>query len=930
MKKLFLIILFIFISILIFSDYIVISDHNIKSSENNFTLYSYYKNLDIGLSKIFISGKNILAIKKYNPQKMYFIIENTNNFNICPDEYILLKDFSNNILIVEDNPYINPINKIRLTKIQFSTPIKRKNSFLLKTKQLKVDYSDIDSLSQYIDIDSLYNTDAILSGEYSYTSGWYSSSRFVDQPGCDSAIDYIYSKFTSYGLDSVFFVPFTDYFPSFFTGDSFTTKNIVAYKKGTYSSNECIVVGAHMDAVSQPYDDHTTIAPGADDNASGSSGVCEIARIFSGLNNEIDIYFVCFSGEEEGLCGSYAFIDSFISKQGKTVKGMINMDMIAYTNTSNAVRIYGMDHSAQLKNRFIDIGQSITSLTFYFYGSSGGSDHYPFELAGFPAAFAIEHEFSPVYHTSSDSISYMNFTFMRDIVRTAFGTTYYLANSPSTVQNIVLMDNGDSSIDVSWDKVAETNIINYNIYYSYGDSTYTLTVPDTNNYTLHSLIPDSLYTIYITAINDKNYEGLASDADTITPSFIPHNTNITEYYSDKTKIFLNYSSCNALDFDHFNIYRQRKNESTFFLIGTSTDTFFIDSTISDTSIYYYYVTVLDTYNLESNTSNIITCRLITLQNNNLIAFDETSNNIIYTDAKTDSFYSLIFNRYNIPVIDMDSVNSYDIVDFGNYSKIIIIDDDLSDTKINFLHFYKYIENGGNVIFIGNEIGKFLLNNPDSFPCNTNSTFYAKDLLNINSYNRNSNNDLDYSIYTINGFTDTILFDSDKLPFTSGGKIMNAGVFEYNNNIELAKYHSASNDTIFDNKTNVFCLEDTSVIIIDIPLYPMNETKARNFMDNILGLWNITGIKEHKYTKNIYINNIITNNTINISFEGFKNNEISISIFDISGRFVKKLFNGYINNNYFSLNKNINLSNGIYFINIRGINFSKNYKILKIQ
>lgn len=68
---------------------------------------------------------------------------------------------------------------------------------------------------------------------------------------------------------------------------------------------------------------------GADDNASGTAGVIELARYFS-MNKEKEQYnflFTCFSGEELGLIGSKKLVDSKIFDWTK-VNYMINMDMI--------------------------------------------------------------------------------------------------------------------------------------------------------------------------------------------------------------------------------------------------------------------------------------------------------------------------------------------------------------------------------------------------------------------------------------------------------------------------------------------------------------------------------------------------------------------------------------------------------------------------
>jgi len=64
--------------------------------------------------------------------------------------------------------------------------------------------------------------------------------------------------------------------------------------------------------------------------------------------------------------------------------------------------------------------------------------------------FAIEYTFSPVYHSTKDSVSYMNFDYMKEVVKGGAATLYYLKYMPATVSSISLQDRGDSSVIVKW------------------------------------------------------------------------------------------------------------------------------------------------------------------------------------------------------------------------------------------------------------------------------------------------------------------------------------------------------------------------------------------------------------------------------------------------------------------------------------------------
>jgi hypothetical protein len=107
--------------------------------------------------------------------------------------------------------------------------------------------------------------------------------------------------------------------------------------------NEVVVIGAHYDHLGRGGEG--SLAPregeihhGADDNASGTAGVLELARIFSAQQPRPrrTIVFIAFSGEEEGLLGSNYYVNHPIMPLANTV-AMINMDMIGRTKSNRLI-----------------------------------------------------------------------------------------------------------------------------------------------------------------------------------------------------------------------------------------------------------------------------------------------------------------------------------------------------------------------------------------------------------------------------------------------------------------------------------------------------------------------------------------------------------------------------------------------------------------
>ena len=107
-------------------------------------------------------------------------------------------------------------------------------------------------------------------------------------------------------------------------------KNVVATLQGIYEPQVYNIVGGHHDSYSSG--DPMVFAPGADDNASGTAAVLEIARVIKANNYqpESTIKFITFAAEEYGLWGSKDYAEKALIS-GMNIKIMINHDMISHT-----------------------------------------------------------------------------------------------------------------------------------------------------------------------------------------------------------------------------------------------------------------------------------------------------------------------------------------------------------------------------------------------------------------------------------------------------------------------------------------------------------------------------------------------------------------------------------------------------------------------
>jgi hypothetical protein len=205
-----------------------------------------------------------------------------------------------------------------------------------------------------------------------------------------------------------------------FTVGSTTAYNIIAKITGTTRPNDWYIVGAHYDSTSQT---PTVRAPGAEDNGSGSAGVLEMLRIFHANPPPATIFFILYSGEEQGLYGSTAHVRQLINNGDRSkVKFVITMDMIGYTRSQTSLNVLVesyRDYEEDIQI-FVDCAYDyVPQLGVYVSYNPFGSDHMPYLQNGFAAALAIENDWDiyPGYHRTTDEPSYLTRAMGRKILQ---------------------------------------------------------------------------------------------------------------------------------------------------------------------------------------------------------------------------------------------------------------------------------------------------------------------------------------------------------------------------------------------------------------------------------------------------------------------------------------------------------------------------------
>jgi hypothetical protein len=237
-------------------------------------------------------------------------------------------------------------------------------------------------------------------------------SRNKLQPGNALAETYIKQKLQSYGMTTTI-QPF---------GTGGTGKNVYGVQLGTEFPNQKYIICAHFDDMPSG-----TIAPGADDNASGTAAVIEAARIFSQYDFPFTIVYALWDEEEQGLIGSEYYATQ-AQNAGDSILGVVNMDMIAYDGNGDGnadVHNSSVANTGELKNKMLEVNLLYgINLDLDVVPSQPYSDHDSFLSHGYGAILLIEddNDFHPYYHTVNDLIQYFNQPYYFKMAKLAYAT----------------------------------------------------------------------------------------------------------------------------------------------------------------------------------------------------------------------------------------------------------------------------------------------------------------------------------------------------------------------------------------------------------------------------------------------------------------------------------------------------------------------------
>jgi Zn-dependent M28 family amino/carboxypeptidase len=275
------------------------------------------------------------------------------------------------------------------------------------------------------------------------------AGRDTPSPGLEAAAGYVADEFAALGLQpGATTGTFIQRFPievemlDTETGQTaiFTAAvpNVVAILPGSHPvlRDTYVVFSAHMDHIGVGTADASgdSIYNGADDDASGTAALIEVAEAFASLETapSRSIIFLAVSGEEKGLLGSRYYVDH-PTVPIESIVADVNADMIS-RNSPDSIAVMGQEYSSlgRLLRRVVTnhpevqlfvAGDLWPGEDLFF-----GSDHFSFVRKGIPALwfFAGTHE---DYHELSDEVETINTDKAARVARLIFFTMHEIANA---------------------------------------------------------------------------------------------------------------------------------------------------------------------------------------------------------------------------------------------------------------------------------------------------------------------------------------------------------------------------------------------------------------------------------------------------------------------------------------------------------------------
>jgi hypothetical protein len=658
-------------------------------------------------------------------------------------------------------------------------------------------------------------------------------TRYTGTDSCHSAERFVRDYFTALGLDSVVLDPYVPETDTFY--------NVVGMRRGTTNPDELVIVCGHMDDESE---DHLNYAPGAEDNASGTAMAMEAARVLAGENFGASVMFIAFTGEEQGLRGSFSFCQR-LAQAGREVIGALNFDMIAWPGGEFGVAIHCDSFSQSLGDYEARMAAEYTTLDCSVDDEYHGTDHLSFNHFGYAATAGEEYgSFYPWYHTTADTLGNCDFPLAAEVAKVGVATAAALASAPAHPAAFSLRDAGiGATLRANWLPSPSPHIAGYKLLWGtapldYSDSAL---LGITTSHNIPGLVNGTRYYSTCVTIDSAGHEGFPAPEQSAIPGTVPLAPTGLAVMPIPWGNGLTWRASPEVDLAGYNVYRSTLPGSGFSRLNGSlvTDNAWRDSGLLSDTMYYYYVTAVDTQTFEGDTSAHGRGKPITLDHGILLV-DETRDGNgtpgMPSDAQQDAFYHYCMSGATFTDWDVSQRGALPLAaDIGPYSTIVWHADDYTWMQVrNVLpDLAYYLGYGGRLWYSGWKSLAGILPPNAVFPVEFDPGTFGHDWLSIAVAGESPTSNF-IGAAGANGYPG-VTCDSAKMYANQHGRLAGADIGYPLDAEVIMTFNSNVADTFQDKPVGLRWFGGPGKAIwLGFPLYYMKDGEARAVARQILG------------------------------------------------------------------------------------------------
>jgi len=717
-------------------------------------------------------------------------------------------------------------------------------------------------------------------------------TRYSFADSCRAAEQYVLNYFNALGLDSAAF--------DSFSFEDTLCRNVIGTYCGRLNPHKVVIVCGHMDAIT--YEGPDTLAPGAEDNASGTVMALEAARILAHENLDLTVKFIAFTGEEQGCIGSSHYAQ-LMRSQNVDILGVLNFDMIAWPGGAFGVKIYCNQASLPLAQFEEQMAGSYTSLERSVIISSYGSDQSSFHTQGYPATAGGEYgSFDPYYHSIGDTLGHLSMPLAAEVAKMALAT---LAIIPATPDDFVLRDAGSgATLEASWNLNLEPDLAGYKLFWGTASQTYTdsVTLGRVTSYRLTGLQNGTRYFATIIAVDSLGHESWQAPERSAVPDIVPLSPSGLAALPFYFGMQLTWQRNTERDLAGYNLYRSTISGGNYIKLNTVVlpDTAYRDSSLLSDTMYYYVVTALDTSQNESPYSLEVHGKPITLDHGILLV-DETRDGTgqrgSSSDAQQDTFYHAMLQGARFSDWDVTQQGIPLVEDMGPFSTIVWHADDYQEQRIYpaLSGLAYYLSNGGKLWLVGWK-PIFGLMQSGNYPYTFTAGQFPYDDLHLSQ-------SLESALRDFVGATGQLGYpnvsvDSMKALAVLHGKLPYIDAVIPRDAEVVLTFNSASGDTFQGKPVGVRWLSGPyRIVFFGFPFYFMKDSEARQVAIKVLqDLGEPVGVEAG--VPSLPLSTVLlpvypnpSRGSARIEYALAEKTKIRLSIYNVAGQLVKELVDG---------------------------------------